>query len=182
MRCLNGTFILSVMIVDLSQIKDAQTSFDFTFDPSAIDLESETEKLVDNTIVRGKVKKGIVQTDVEGQIETRVEIECSRCLGTVEHDLNFEFNAAFIEPENYTQEKEAVVSPEDLEVSIFEGDRIDLKELVREQILLNIPEQVFCSENCKGFCQKCGANRNLIDCKCEDKEIDPRWAALKNLK
>jgi uncharacterized protein len=53
---------------------------------------------------------------------------------------------------------------------------------VREQILLNLPEQVFCKEDCKGLCQKCGANRNLIDCKCDSDETDPRWAALKNLK
>jgi uncharacterized protein len=57
-----------------------------------------------------------------------------------------------------------------------------LTELVREQILLAVPEQVFCREDCKGLCLKCSANRNLIDCNCEEKEIDPRWAALKNLK
>jgi uncharacterized protein len=68
-----------------------------------------------------------------------------------------------------------------LDVAVYEGDKIDLGELVREQIILNQPEQVFCREDCKGLCEKCGANRNLIDCKCEEKEIDPRWAALKNL-
>ena len=170
------------MIVDLTQIKDAQSSFDYKFEPLQIDLESDTEKLTSAVRVEGKVKKGIVQTDVDGRITTEIEVECSRCLGPVKKSLDFEFSAAFLTAENYTQEKEAVVSPEDLEVSIFEGDKIDLRELVREQILLNIPEQIFCSEDCKGFCQKCGANRNLIDCKCEEKEIDPRWAALKNLK
>jgi uncharacterized protein len=69
-----------------------------------------------------------------------------------------------------------------LEIAILESNNIDVAELVREQILLNLPEQVFCAEDCKGLCPQCGANRNLIDCKCEEKEIDPRWAALKNLK
>jgi uncharacterized protein len=170
------------MIIDLTQAKDTQTSFDFTLEPSEIDLESESEKLTNVVRVEGKVKKGIVQADVNGKIVADVEIECSRCLTPVSRHLDFEFGAAFLTAENYTQEKEAEINALDLEVSIFEGDRIDLKELVREQILLNIPEQVFCREDCKGLCQKCSANRNLIDCNCEEKEIDPRWAALKNLK
>jgi len=65
---------------------------------------------------------------------------------------------------------------------VFEGDELDLTELVREQILLNLPEQTFCNPDCKGLCPKCGQNRNLIDCNCEENETDPRWAALKNLK
>jgi uncharacterized protein len=59
---------------------------------------------------------------------------------------------------------------------------LDLTELAREQILLNLPSQVFCREDCQGLCQKCGANLNLIDCSCEESEVDPRWAALRNLK
>lgn len=170
------------MIVDLTTIKGAQASFDFTIPALDINLESESEKLIDTISVEGKVKKGIVQTDIEGRIKAAVELECGRCLTLVEKHLDFEFKSAFITAENYTQEKEAEVNAQDLEISIFEGDKINLNELVREQILINIPDRIFCREDCKGLCQKCGANRNLIDCNCEEKEIDPRWAALKNLK
>jgi uncharacterized protein len=171
-----------MMIVDLTTIKARQAVFDFSVEPTDIDLESESAKLISAAKVEANIKQGIVQTDVDGSVMTAVEVECNRCLGTVEKSLDFEFSAAFITPENYTQEREAEINASDLEISIFEGDKIDLTELVREQILLNLPEQVFCSEDCKGLCQKCGANRNLINCNCEEKEIDPRWAALKNLK
>lgn len=170
------------MIVDLTTMKDAQTSFDFSIEATQIDLESETEHVKNAARVQGNIKKGIVQTDVEGIILANLEVECSRCLQPTEKSLNFPFSAAFVTAEFYTREKEAEVNLENLEVSIYEGDKIDLIELVREQILLNTPEQVFCLEDCQGFCQKCGANRNLIDCNCEEKEIDPRWASLKNLK
>jgi len=169
------------MIVDLITIKDAPASFDFKIEPAQIDLESETSKVGNAIRVRGKIKKGIAQTDVEGSISAVVKIECTRCLQPVEQSLNFPFKAAFVTPDYYTREKEAEINLDDLEVSIYEGDRIDLGELAREQILLNLPEQVFCQEYCRGLCQKCGANRNLINCNCEEKEIDPRWAALKNL-
>ena len=170
------------MIVDLTTMKDARTSFDFSIEAAQIDLESETERVVNTVHVRGKIKKGIVQTDVEGRISTDVEVECSRCLQPAEKSLDFPFSAAFVTAENYTREKEAEVNLENLEVSIYEGDKIDLGELVREQILLNLPEQVFCRKDCQGLCQKCRANRNLIDCNCNEKEIDPRWSALRNLK
>jgi uncharacterized protein len=127
------------------------------------------------------LKKGIAQTDVQGSIDARVEIECSRCLQTAEQSLEFPFNATFVTPEHYTDEKEAELKADDLDVSIIEDDKIDLKELVREQILLAIPVQVLCREDCRGLCQKCGASRNLIDCNCEEKEIDPRWQSLREL-
>ncbi|HEX8637491.1 MAG TPA: DUF177 domain-containing protein, partial [Pyrinomonadaceae bacterium] len=68
------------------------------------------------------------------------------------------------------------------DIAVLDNNKIDVAEIVREQILLNLPEPVYCRDDCKGLCPQCGANRNLIDCKCEEKEIDPRWAALKGLK
>lgn len=170
------------MIVDLFAIKDATGSFDFTIEPTEIDLESDAARVKNAVEVQGKLKKGIVQTDVEGAISTVVETECDRCLLSFEKPLDFSFNAAFVTADNYTQAREAELNQDDLEISIFGGDKIDLSELAREQIILNLPEQNFCRENCRGLCPKCGANRNLIDCNCEETEIDPRWSALKNLK
>ncbi len=171
-----------MMIVDLASLKEAQTSFNFLILPDEIDLEGETVKLKDAVKIEGKLKKGIAQTDAQGRISAEIEAECNRCLQAAEMSLEFPFDAVFVTAENYRQEKEAKLGTGDLEVSVFEGDKIDLTELVREQILLNLPTQIFCREDCKGLCQKCGANLNLIDCNCEEKEIDPRWAVLKNLK
>ncbi len=170
------------MIVDVTTLKDRQTDFDFTVSSNEIDLEDETAKLIGDVKVEGKLTKGIVETEVEGRISGRIEVECTRCLQPVETNLDFPFEASFVAPENYTQEKEAELRSDDLEVALFEGDKIDLTELAREQILLNLPTQIFCREDCKGLCEKCGENRNLIDCNCEKHEADPRWSALKNLK
>jgi uncharacterized protein len=170
------------MIVELFSIKDSPHEFEFSVAPEEIELGQENVRLIENVRTAGELKTGIVQTEVEGTIRTKLEVECTRCLQPVEKELEFPFKVSFITPENLTEEKETELNAEDLDVSIYEGDRIDLGELTREQIILNLPEQVFCSEDCKGLCAKCGANRNLIDCKCEEKEIDPRWSALKNLK
>lgn len=170
------------MIIDLTTLKDKNTRFEFFIPADEINLEDEAVKLNDVVKIRGNLIKGIAQTDVEGAIAAAVELECSRCLRAVQKFLEFPFEAVFVTPENYTEEREVQVGVGDLEVSIFGGDKIDLTELAREQILLALPARVFCREDCKGLCQKCGANKNLINCNCEEKEVDPRWAALKDLK
>ena len=169
-------------MIDLHDIKESERKFDFSIEPPEIDLESESAKLAAAARVSGKISKTIAQVNVEGEICAELEIECSRCLQPVKQKFEIPFRAAFVVPENYTQAKETELKTDELEVSVFEGDRIDLTELAREQILLAVPAQVFCAEDCKGLCQKCGANRNLINCNCEEKEIDPRWAALGELK
>jgi uncharacterized protein len=73
------------------------------------------------------------------------------------------------------------VVEEDLDVFPFDGERIDLEPLFREQFVLAIPYAPLCAEDCKGLCPQCGIDRNTASCTCEP-PIDPRLAALKGLK
>jgi uncharacterized protein len=170
------------MIIELTTHKDKNFSFDYFIPAEVINLEDETVKLNDAVKIQGNLAKGIVQVDIDGKIYADVELECSRCLQAVRQFLEFPFQAVFVTPENYTDEREVQLQSEDLEVSIFGGDKIDLTELAREQILLAAPAQVFCQEDCKGLCQKCGANKNLINCNCEEKEVDPQMGGFKRFK
>ncbi len=170
------------MIVDLTSLEKSVLAFDLSFPPEAFDLESNEAKLKNAVEARGKLTKRIVQVDVEGEISVTIEVECTRCLKPSEKKLHIAFKSEFVTAENFTAAKEAELQERDLDVTVYEGDEIDLTELVREQILLNLPEQVFCVENCRGLCEKCGANRNLLDCNCIEKDVDPRWSALKSLK
>ena len=170
------------MIIDLASLEKSVLDFNFSLPPETIDLEREDAKLISPIDVKGKLTKGIVALTVEGEISAVAGMECTRCLQPVEHKLHIPFKTEFITAENYKAAKESELHEQDLDTAVYEGDKIDLTELVREQILLNLPEQVFCTENCRGLCEKCGANRNLIDCNCIEKETDPRWSALKNLK
>ena len=167
------------MIVDLIQLKESEIDFDFTSQP---DLEEETARLTQPVRTVGKLRKGIAHIDVEGRISGEVEAECTRCLRRLTHKLDAPFKATFVTEENYTSEKEAEVRNHDLDVSIYDGEEIDLSDVVREHILLDLPTQILCKDDCKGLCQKCGANLNEVNCNCEETKTDPRWAALKNLK
>ena len=170
------------MIVDLTNLKTSVLEFDFAPSPESIDLQGENIELKTAVVVKGKLTREIAQASVTGEISAAALLECARCLQPIERKLEIPFRAEFVAVENFTAAKEAQLSEADLDVSVFEGDKIDLNELVREQILLNLSEQIFCREDCRGLCERCGANLNLVNCNCIEKEVDPRWAALKNLK
>ncbi len=170
------------MIIDLLNLEKSPFDFEVSFDADAINLESQTVELKNEVEVKATLTKHIMQADVEGEIFAEAETECSRCLLEITEDLRIPFEVSYVEPENYPQAQETELQEDDLSVAILDDDKIDVKELVREQILLNLPEYIYCKKNCKGLCEICAANRNLIDCKCKEKEIDPRWSALQDLK
>ena len=68
------------------------------------------------------------------------------------------------------------------EQDTFDGKVIDLDPIVREQLLLALPMSAVCTEDCKGLCTVCGQNLNEKQCGCDTRQVDPRLAALKNIK
>lgn len=167
------------MIVEVSQISEPEFSFDFTAQP---DLQDETARLTEPVKISGKLRKGIVQVDAEGSVKGNIEMECTRCLQMIKAPLDVPFKAVFVAEEFDNAEKESELRPDQLDVSVFDGEKIDLTDLAREQILLSLPARFLCRKDCKGLCEKCGANKNSAGCDCKEKEIDPRWSALKKLK
>lgn len=170
------------MNIDLFGLQEPALDFDFEISPAEINLNEETARLEQPVKIAGTLRKKIAQVDIEGQISGEIEIDCTRCLAGVKTALDFPFRAVYVTPENYTQDAEAELRAEDLEVAVFDGHQIDLTELAREQVLLNLPTRFLCREDCRGLCPKCGANQNTVNCNCAEKEIDPRWSALKELK
>lgn len=167
------------MYIDLTQVSKDVIEFDELI---TVDLEDETAQLIEPCKISGELRIGIIQIELDGKVGAKVKLDCSRCLIPVELNLEVPFSAIYITEENYTKEQESKLQGEDFEIAIYDGEKIDLSQLATEQILLNLPTQVFCQENCQGLCPKCGQNLNKEKCSCETKEIDPRWSALKNLK
>ena len=82
---------------------------------------------------------------------------------------------------SWKSEAEHELVPEDLNLALFDGEAIDLDQLVREEILLATPAQVFCREDCQGLCPVCGSDKNIAECACEPQQVDARWEKLKDL-
>ena len=170
------------MKVDLLSVSDEPLPFSFQLAPDDIDLDTEGVRIVDDISVIGELSKNAAKTDVRGSIQAPVEIDCTRCLTPVRKDLDIVIEADFVDKELLPDSRETHLESNDLDTDVIDGNELDLNEVVREQILLNLPETVLCREDCKGICPQCGKDLNEGDCQCGGEEIDPRWAALKDLK
>lgn len=125
-----------------------------------------------------------------GTFKGFLTVACSRCVEPVKLVLDETLRVTFMPPGEMPQEDDAGAAegeegaevPEgDLDLFPFDGERIDLEPLFREQFVLAVPYAPLCREDCKGLCPQCGIDRNTGSCNCE-KPIDPRLAALKGLK
>jgi uncharacterized protein len=170
------------VIIELQSLSGGSKTVDIEIPASEFDLGDDGVILSQDVRLKAEVRSSSGITAVEGTINTQAEIACTRCLERAAVPLTFDFVSRFVAAESFGTSGEHELHGEDLDYDAIEGEQIDLTDVVREQLLLNLPQQVVCREDCRGLCEKCGANRNLIDCKCENDELDPRWAALKELK
>jgi uncharacterized protein len=122
-----------------------------------------------------------------GTFKGYLTVACSRCVNPVRLNIDETLRVTFMPPgemptdDDEPAEEGVEVTEGDLDLFPFDGEKIDLEPLFREQFVLAIPYAPLCAEDCKGLCPQCGIDRNTGTCSCE-KPIDPRLAALKGLK
>jgi uncharacterized protein len=121
---------------------------------------------------------------LHSQFSLQLQTDCALCLRTFELKVPVRFSLTLKPGPQESREipEELELTREDLEDSHYTGDTIDLAEILREQIILALPMYPKCSEACKGLCPGCGVDRNKESCRCDEGNVDPRWAKLKVLK
>jgi uncharacterized protein len=170
------------MRIELEKLEDGRGSFAQTYQPEELDLVDDRVILNGPVNVTGSVRRSGAEVIVNGSLSSLVSVECDRCLKTVGLPISAKFSVDYITGRDYESSQAAELTADDLDVSVFDGEAIDVDELVKEQILLSVPDHALCREDCKGICSTCGADLNAGACNCEQIEIDPRWEALKKLK
>ena len=107
----------------------------------------------------------LVSADIDGTAAG----ECGRCLIDIEQAVQVEIQELF-----------AYSSDEAFEYEVHE-DTIDLEPVIRDAVVLSLPFQPVCQEDCLGLCPQCGVR--LLDNPGHEHEnpVDPRWAALGSL-
>jgi uncharacterized protein len=118
---------------------------------------------------------------IDGSLETTVASNCCRCLEVTHLPVTTTFRYIFV-PEKKGSKQEDELSAEDLEYGYYQDDIIDLDNLIFEQVMLQIPIKVLCTDACKGLCPHCGMNLNTASCGCHAEFIDERLAVLKKLR
>ena len=169
------------MRIELINLEDGKSEFAHTYRPAELDLGDERVSLCGPASVNGNVRLSGTELFVNGHVDTCVEVDCDRCLKPINLPISSDFELEYITGNDYEATRNVELTEDLMSVSVFDGETIDVAEIIKEQILLAVPTRSLCKPDCKGFCLTCGADKNLGECECVEREIDPRWAGLKDL-
>jgi len=158
--------------------------FDVELAPGTIDFLDAELRQAGPLHVKGKaelVTGALGEIRVTGHLAVEMEAACDRCLEAARFSIDSDFSL-YYRPvsEGYGDEKE--IDAGEAEMGFYEGESLELNDVLREQVLLALPMQRVCREDCLGICPECGRNRNQSECHCQKAPVDDRWAALKELK
>lgn len=170
------------MKVQLEDLGSTPKHYEVQITPEAECVLDVPARLVRPIDARLDIRSADGMTRVEGSLSGELERECYRCLKPVAESLEFDFEAGFVASQDESAPEETEVPATDLDMSVLSSDEIDLFDLVREQMLLALPDAVLCDETCKGICAECGQDLNDAECDCSSERIDPRWKGLEDLK
>lgn len=155
------------MLIDVKYLADKKENFNFSDnfvflrDNYMIPVSAE---------VTGIVYRQGTDYIVDGKVKTVLNLNCDLCLSAFETKLDFDLNEVFSETPD-----------SDEEIWELSDKTIDLKPAVIANIILNMPMQVLCSDDCKGLCPRCGHNLNDGDCGCDRGYVNPQFEKLLNL-
>jgi uncharacterized protein len=108
---------------------------------------------------------------VTGTVSSNWEGECRRCLTGLDGEARAEVRELFLRG-----------GGQDEGTYRLGEDQLNLRDMVLDSLFASLPVLPLCRDDCRGICPRCGANRNLEDCGCQEVQLDPRWSALNVLR
>jgi uncharacterized protein len=142
-------------------------------DPEIVALDA-----LSGTVQLMRTFDGVLAT---GVLSTSLGLVCDRCLNPFVAEVAVELEDEFKPSIDISTGASLPVAPEDEGSVIDDHHVLNLQEVLRQRILLSQPIHPLCRSDCRGLCANCGQNLNEGACSCAEAEIDPRWAALRQL-
>jgi uncharacterized protein len=170
------------MFLDVKDLAVRKVRIRKSYVPGSIDYGTTEVKQVEPLEVTATAELVDGQIRVAGELETKIEMVCARCLDPVVEDIHRDFDLLYQPLPTGTRHEEERLKDDDTEIGFFEGEGLFLADVLKEQVLLSLPMKVICQSDCRGLCPSCGANLNHEECRCETHSIDPRLAPLARLK
>lgn len=177
------------MLIQPHDLSPDPLDIDETLAPGAIDYAPDVQQTgplkVQGRAERIEEHRG--PKDIVDDIRVRAHFQgdfqllCARCLDPIPRGVEEHFDLIFRPAGVDAEQGERSISEAETEIGYYEQSGLSLEDVVREQVLLSLPDRSLCREDCKGLCPHCGANRNETQCQCEANIVDPRWSALKGL-
>src|SRR5688572_563653 len=189
------------MLLDISRLRTAAQDVNRQIEPEAFADLKDDFRVLGTTGVVGTVRREKGTTVLlEVRVTSEMEVTCSRCLEPFTVPVYVDVTTRFVPPSDFakvteetaararrraagdSEDGEATEGEDVLGLAEYRDEKIDLGEVVREQLYLALPMKPLCREDCKGLCPVCGVNRNREACTCQQEWVDPRMAALKEWK
>jgi uncharacterized protein len=170
---------LSVKEMELRKIR-----FDETLQPGRIDFSEEDLEQASPLRATGSAEllaHSGGEMHIQGRYTVEMAAQCDRCLGRARFPLDAALDLYYRPASFIAREEEVEIREEETEIGFYEGDGLELEDVLREQVVLALPMQRVCSDLCKGICPVCGGNRNEFECGCKVESGDNRWGALRDL-
>jgi len=174
----------------VSELEREPIDFDLELAPGAVDLGEEAEQAGQLTASgRAEVlheyrgpRDIVADIRLKGSFAGRFQVPCARCVEPVEIPLAADFDLIFRPAGADSEAPERSITAPETEIVYYQKDSLSLEDVLREQVLLSLPVRTLCKPDCKGLCPRCGENRNIQACSCEEGPSDPRWQALSGLR
>lgn len=168
------------MLINLTELftRDGKTG-DYTaeLDSSQFRIPNGDCQVVDaKPVVLHMEHVGNRKVELNGKAEFSLLIPCDRCLEPV----RYPFQLSIIRTLDLRLTEEERIAALD-EQPYVQGYNLDVDQLVRDELLLNLPMKVLCAEDCKGICNRCGANLNYETCGCDRTVPDPRMSVIQDI-
>ncbi|HIS50656.1 MAG TPA: DUF177 domain-containing protein [Candidatus Gallacutalibacter pullistercoris] len=162
------------MLLDLRKVfveEIKELPFSGTFDLSDTEI-SGSYPFVTPIIYSGTVKGFAGEAQMEAEVSFTFEIPCDRCTEMLRREYRYHFSHMLVRTLNQEDNDDYI---------LVEDEKLDVDELLRADILLELPTKFLCKPDCKGLCSQCGQNLNLGECDCDKRRIDPRLEVLQQL-
>ena len=163
------------MLLGLSKIMDMPGAIiPFSTSVDLSDLQyGNSYPVTEPVTAEGQVRNTAGVLVMTGSIQTTIHGICDRCATEFDRAIDFPLDVVLVTELANEENEDEWVFP-------LEGDSADLDDIVRTVFVLNLDSKLLCKEDCQGLCCRCGKNLNDGPCNCQ-KELDPRFAALKQL-
>jgi uncharacterized protein len=170
------------MFLDVKDLAVRKVRIRKSYAPGSIDYGISELKQAAPLEVTGSAElhEGVIR--VVGELDTKIDMVCARCLEPVVEDVHRDFDLFYQPLPKATKPEEEQLKDDETDIGFFQGDGLFLADILKEQVLLALPMKVICQSDCRGLCPNCGANLNHEECRCERHPSDPRLAPLARLK
>jgi len=178
------------MLLSIKEMEVRKIAFAETWQPGELDLDLDSAGVHQLGPLRAEGEAELLphsgeEVRVHGKVETVLGTECDRCLGQAKFPVSAAFDLFYRPADPDVAVEETAIDEGEAEMGFYELPGLVLEDILREQLLLQLPMQRVCSDSCKGICPVCGVNRNEAECGCEAvraQSTDERWKALQSLK